>query len=348
MSTIANIKTQTASPENILKTGFGFWESKVLLTAVNMGVFTKLANKPTTGESLGKEFGLHERGIWDFFDSLTALSFLNKEGTGPTALYSNTKDTDFFLDKNKPSYIGGILEMANNRLFKYWSDLDEALKTGKPQNETKHNQKSVFEELYSDPNKLEEFMDAMRGISFANFQAFADKFDFANYKTLLDVGGATGLLSSIVAKQHQNIECITFDLPVVAPIAQKWIDKDNQSNKVNIVSGDFLTDNLPKADIITMSLILHDWNLEKKKHIIRLAYDALPEGGALVAIENLIDDDRKENAFGMMMSLNMLIEIGDAFDYTGSDFWKWCQEAGFKRYEVLHLNGPCSAAIAYK
>jgi len=181
-----------------------------------------------------------------------------------------------------------------------------------------------------------------------NFQAFARKFDFSHYRSLCDVGGATGLLSSLVAKHHAHMKCTTFDLPPVAPIARKWIAKEGLSDRIDIVSGDFLKEALPKADIITMGMILHDWNLEKKKHLIRLAYEALPEHGAFVAIENLIDDDRRTNAFGLMMSLNMLIEFGDAFDFTGADFWKWCQEAGFKRYEVMHLAGPCSAAIAYK
>ena len=113
-------------------------------------------------------------------------------------------------------------------------------------------------------------------------------------------------------------------------------------------SGDFFNDPLPKADIITMGMILHDWNLEKKMHLIRSAYDALPPGGAFVVIEALIDDARRENAFGLLMSLNMLIEFGDAFDYSGADFRNWCSEAGFQRFEVMHLAGPSSAAIAYK
>jgi hypothetical protein len=97
-----------------------------------------------------------------------------------------------------------------------------------------------------------------------------------------------------------------------------------------------------------MGMILHDWNLEKKKHLIRSAYAALPAGGAFVAIENLIDDERRTNAFGLLMSLNMLIEFGDAFDFTGADFRGWCAEAGFTRFDVLQLTGPCSAAVAYK
>lgn len=335
-------------PSRIIETGFGFWPSKVLLTAVELELFTKLSGQRLQGKVLGELLEMHPRGIWDFFDALVALGFLQREGDGADALYSNAADTDLFLDKNKPSYVGGILEMANARLFRFWSDLGPALKTGQPQNEVKHAQTSMFDALYAEPARLEQFMAAMRGISMGNFAAFAQAFDFSKYKTLCDVGGATGLLSSLVAKQHAHMRCKTFDLPAVAPIARKWIAKDNLGDRVEVVSGDFLKEGLPKADVITMGMILHDWNLEKKKHLVKLAYDALPEGGAFVAIENLIDDARRENAFGLMMSLNMLIEFGDAFDFTGADFWGWCREAGFKRYEVVHLAGPCSAAIAYK
>jgi predicted O-methyltransferase YrrM len=336
------------TPSHILETGFGFWPSKVLLTAVKMEVFTKLGDRSMTGGALGKELGLHQRGIRDFLDTLVALGFLERRGTGQDALYSNTDETGSFLDKSKSGYIGGILEMANDRLYRFWNDLETALKTGKPQNEIRHSQKPMFETLYEDLPRLEQFMRAMRGISFGNFQAFAQKFDFSRYQSLCDVGGATGLLSTLVAKQHPHMRCTSFDLPVVEPIARKYIAEAGLADRIDVASGDFLKDPLPKADIITMGMILHDWNLEKKKHLVRLAYEALPENGVFVAIENIIDDDRRANAFGLMMSLNMLIEFGDAFDFTGADFWEWCKEAGFKRYEIMHLAGPCSAAIAYK
>ena len=189
--------TGAIDPSRILETGFGFWESKVLLTAVELELFTKLGDQSLTGESLGGMLDLHPRGIWDFFDALVALGFLSRDGVGPTALYSNTEETGLFLDKNKPSYIGGILEMLNDRLYRFWNDLGAALKTGKPQNEIKHNQKPMFEVLYEDLPRLEQFMGAMRGISIGNFQAFAQKFDFSNYETLCDVGGATGLLQAL-------------------------------------------------------------------------------------------------------------------------------------------------------
>src|ERR1041385_3902068 len=208
-------------PSAILQTAFSFWSSKVLLTAVEFGVFTRLAKRRLTGAELGAELKLHPRGIADFFDALVAMKFLDREGHGPQAKYFNTPEGAVFLDQNSPRYIGGILVMLNARLFKFWNDLPEALRTGKPQNEVKHGEKNIFDELYADPAKLEQFMGAMTGLSRINFEAFAEKFDFSNFQTLCDVGGATGLLSIEVARCHSHLKCISFDLPEVEPIARK-------------------------------------------------------------------------------------------------------------------------------
>jgi len=336
------------TPQRILEVGMGFWPAKVLLSAVELGVFSSLGGSSKTPEELRALLGLHPRAVPDFPDALVALGFLERDGDGPTARYRNTPESAAFLDRRSPGYVGGFLEMANARLYPFWGELSEALRTGKPQNELKRTGTSMFEELYRDPARLEQFMHAMSGISAGNFTAFAEKFDFSAYRTLCDVGGATGQLSCLVAKRHPHLRCTTLDLPVVIPIAERRIAARGLGDRVTARGIDFFTEPLPAADLITMGMILHDWNLEKKLHLIRAAYDALPAGGAFVAIEHLIDDARRENAFGLMMSLNMLIEFGDAFDFTGADFSRWCREAGFGRTEVIPLAGPASAGVAYK
>ena len=340
--------SESLDPSPILQTAFGFWNAKVLLTAVELGVFNRLDAQRMTAAELGAALGLHPRGTSDFFDSLVAMKFLNRDGDGPGAKYFNTPEGEMYLVQRSGRYIGGILEMLNARLFKYWHDLPQALRTGEPQNEIKHTGKAMFDELYSDPARLEQFMGAMTGLSRMNFELFAEKFDFSPFTTLCDVGGAAGLLSMEVARRHRHLRCTSFDLPVVEPIARKHIAAAGLTDRVSTAGGDFFEDPLPKADVITMGMILHDWNLDRKMQLIRAAYDALPVGGAFVVIEALIDDARRENAFGLLMSLNMLIEFGDAFDYSAADFRKWCGEVGFKRFEVLPLAGPSSAAIAYK
>jgi predicted O-methyltransferase YrrM len=331
-----------------METGMAFWPAKVLLSAVELGVFTELADGAKTGGELSKALGLHARANPDFFDTLVALKFLERDGDGPGGRYRNTAETAMFLNKKSPGFLGGFLEMANARLYPFWGNLTDGLRTGKPQNELKTSGKSMFEELYSSPARLEQFADAMTGISHGNFAALAEKFDFSRYKTLCDIGGSVGLLSILVAKRHPHMRCTTTDLPEVAKIATRKIAAAGLADRVTARPLDFFNEPYPKADVITMGMILHDWNLEKKMHLIRGAYEALPPGGAFIVVENLIDDARRENAFGLMMSLNMLIEFGEAFDFTGADFARWCKEAGFKRTEVIPLAGPASAGIAYK
>ncbi len=335
-------------PTHIMQTATAFWPSKVLLTAVGFNLFTALGDKSMTAQQLGDTLGLHARGTYDFFDTLVALKFLNRDGDGPQGQYKNTPETDAFLNKSSPTYAGGMPEMLNSRLFGFWNDLGTALKTGQPQNEIKHSGKPMFEELYADEARLGQFLEAMSGFQAPSFKMLSEKFEFPKYETVSDIGGALALLSRVIGEDHKHLAFSTFDLPAVAPHAQKHIDAAGMSDRIKVVSGDFFKDDLPKADVITMGNILHDWNLENKKILIKKAYDALPEGGAFIAIENIIDDARRENVFGLLMSLNMLIEFGDAFDYTGADFRKWCAEAGFKRFDIISLADPSSAAIAFK
>lgn len=338
----------TPDPTHIMQTATAFWVSKLLLTAVEFDLFTVLGDAALTADELGEKLGIHARGRLDFFDALVAAGFLLREGDGPGARYSNTPDTGAFLNKASPAYIGGLAEMLNARLFGFWNHLGEALRTGQPQNEVKHSGKSLFEELYADEARLGVFLDAMTGFQAGNFMALAEKFDFSRYQTLSDVGGALALLSRLVAARHAHLRFTSFDLPPVAVHARAQVEKAGLADRIEVVSGDFFADELPKADVLTMGNVLHDWNLQQKKTLISKAYAALPEGGAFIAIENLIDDARREGLFGLLMSLNMLIETGDGFDYSGEDFRQWCGEAGFTRFEFINLAGPSWAAVAYK
>jgi O-methyltransferase/methyltransferase family protein len=338
------------SPEMIMKIGTGFWASKVLLSAVNFQLFTKLAErKSMSAPAIKTALGLQctDRNVYDFLDTLTGFGFLSREGILETAMYANSVDSDFFLDKNKPTYIAGLLEMLNNRLYGFWGNLEEGLLTGLPQNEVRNNE-NMFEALYANADKLKEFIHAMSGIQMGGFMAFAQTFDFSKSKTLVDIGGSAGLLSLMVAKHQLQMNCVSWDLPVVAPIANEVIQKFQLQDRVKTMSGDFFKDEFPKADIVTMGNILHDWDEGTKLMLMKKAYDALPAGGAFVVIENIIDDERKQNVFGLMMSLNMLIETGKGFDYTFADFNKWAKAVGFKSTSLLPLAGPTSAAIAYK
>lgn len=332
------------SPEHILQTGLGFWASKTLLSAVEMEVFTELAKHPEDLEELTGRLGLHPRSARDFLDTLVALGFLERhDGT-----YSNTPATDLFLDKKKPSYIGGVLEMANHRSYGQWDNLTEGLRTGLPQNEMKGGGAPLFETLYADPARLKEFLKAMTGVSHGANLAIAAKFPWADYRTVVDAGPAQGDLLVQVALKNQHLLGIGFDLAEVGPIFEDYVEANGLASRVQFLPGSFFSDPLPKADVIMMGHILHDWNLDEKRMLIAKAYDALPEGGALLVYDAIIDDDRSKNAFGLMMSLQMLIETHGGFDYTGADCIGWMKDAGFKEARVEHLVGPDSMVVGIK
>jgi hypothetical protein len=343
-----SLDAQTApshlSPERIMQLGLGFMASRAVLSAIDLRVFTKLAGKPTSGETLSKQIGIHPRSSLDFLDSLVALGLLERTGQ----IYSNTPEADFFLDRGKPSYIGGILEMGSARLYPFWGSLTEALKTGQPQNEAKSGQENSFETLYADPERLRGFLSAMTGFSMGGAKAMAEKFPWRNYKTFADVGGAQGGVAAQIALRHPHLQGIVFDLPGVKPHAEEYFQTMNLNGRLRFVAGDFFKDSLPKVDVIVMGHILHDWDLEEKKRLISKAYDAIPAGGAFLALDCVIDDERRENPIPLLISLNMLIETPGGFDYCGSDCREWMREAGFQETRVEHLLGHDSMVVGIK
>jgi hypothetical protein len=336
--------TDRPTPEHILQVGLGFWASKTLLSAVELELFTELAKQPQDLESLRGHLGLHPRSARDYLDALVALGFLERRD----GRYSNTPETDLFLDKAKPSYIGGVLEMANHRLYGFWGHLTEAVRTGLPQNETRSGDAPIFEALYADPARLREFLAAMTGISHGANIAIAERFPWREYQTFADIGTAQGDLAAQIARTNPHITGFGFDLPQVARIFEDHVGRHNLSDRLRFVPGDFFADDLPRADVLTMGHILHDWSRDQKLTLIRKAYDALPDGGALIVYEAIIDDDRSQNAFGLLMSLNMLIETPEGFDYTAADCMGWMREAGFSSTRAEHLVGPDSMVIGIK
>ena len=332
------------NPDAILQLGTGFWASKTLLSAVELGLFSELASAgPLDAEALRARLDLHPRSARDFFDALVALGMLERDN----GLYRNTAETDLFLDRAKPSYVGGMLEMLNARLFRFWDSLTEGLRTGEPQNEAKTGG-NLFEAIYTDPVLLRGFAKAMSASSIGPAQAIAAKFPWNRYKTVIDIGCAEGCVPVQVALAHEHMGGGGFDLPVLAPLFDDYVAEAGLSDRLDFYPGDFFADELPTADVLVMGRILHDWDMDEKRILLEKAYKALPEGGALIVYEAIIDDDRRENAFGLLMSLNMLIETSGGFDFTGADCQGWMAEAGFTETYVESLVGPTSMVVGIK
>jgi hypothetical protein len=331
------------TPERILRTGSGYWASKTLLSAVELGVFTELARGPRSLDELTERLGLHPRGARDFLDALVALRLLERDGR-----YANTPETDRFLDRNKPTYVGGLLEMFNRRLYRYWGGLTEALRTGRPQNELKAGGLDLFSALALDADALRGFMQAMTGLSLGSAAAIARRFPWARYGTFADVGTAQGGLPVVLAHAHPHLRGIGVDLPGVRPLFEEYVRAHGVQDRIRWQAADVWAQPFPPADVVVLGHMLHGWGPERKQTLLRKAYEALPDGGAVLVYDAVIDDARRENAFGLLCSLNMLIENEEGAEYTGADCQDWMRAVGFAATAVEPLAGPESMVVGIK
>ncbi len=337
-------QAEPVTPDAIMQLGLAFWGSKALLSAVEMRLFAVLSNAgPLDAEQLRERLGLHPRSARDFFDALVALGMLERNA----GRYSNTPETELFLDPAKPSYMGGILEMANARLYPFWRSLTEGLRTGKPQSEAKTGG-DFFAAVYADPARLAQFAGAMSALSAQTGRAIAAKFPWRDFASVIDIGCAEGAVPVAIAHAHAHLTGGGFDLPPVEPLFDAHVARAGLAERLHFTPGDFFADPLPGADVLILGHILHDWDLDEKRMLLEKAYAALPDGGRLIVYDAIIDDDRRANAFGLLMSLNMLIEGPVGFDYTGADCRAWMADAGFRESYVEHLVGPDSMVVGIK
>jgi O-methyltransferase domain/Dimerisation domain len=333
----------TRTPDRLVELGQAFRAAKVLISAVNLGVFTALAGSARDGNDLRQEIGIAERGAHDFFDALVALGLLQRDDLGR---YSNAPDADLYLDNRKATYIGGFFENLEAREYRTWASLTAALRTGEPQ--TGFEAKAHFGSLYSDPTRLDFFVRGMTGGTLPVAQAIAKTFPWADYNTVVDIGTAQGCFPVQIALSHPHISGGGFDLPILTTTFDAYVEHHGLSDRLRFHPGDFFSDPLPIADVLVMGRVLHNWDLTTKRMLVEKAYAALPWSGALIVYERIIDDARRSSAVGLLSSLNMLIMTASGFDFTAADCIGWMQGAGFRDMRVESVGIGQSMIVAKK
>jgi hypothetical protein len=335
----AAMSNEQPTPDAILQLTRAYAGSKALVSGVELGLFTTLADGPLTGEVLRAKLGLQPRGSTDWLDALVSLGMLERDGD----LYANTAATDLYLDRAKPTYVGGmVIGMAADT--SHWDSLTAALRTGRPQIEGDQD----YLDQYHDPALLAEFMHSMTGLSMSAAQAIAEKFPWSRYRTVIDVGAAEGCVPVQLALRHPQLTGGGFDLPMVRPAFEAHVDAHRLADRLRFYPGDFFADPLPSADVLVMGHVLHNWSLEQKLELLTKAYRALPDGGALIVYESLIDDDRRANTFGLLLSVAMLLVTHDGFGYTGAQCQSWMSGIGFRDSYVQPLVGADSMVVGVK
>jgi len=337
------MESPVVSPDRIVQLGLAFRAAKTLLSAAELGVFTALADGPLDLDALAKQVGVDQRGARDFFDALVALGMLDRDASGR---YADTPATALYLDRRKPTYIGGELEHFNAYVYPHWNLLTPALRTGKPQSGARAS--GHYSALYADRAALETLAKGMTGGTLPVARALATKFPWRDFKTVIDIGTAQGCLPVEIAHAHAHLTGGGFDLPPMQPHFESYARAHGLCERLRFFAGDFLQDPLPAADVLVLGRILHNWDLATKHALLKKAYEALPAGGALIVYERLIDDDRRANAAALLASLNMLIMTAGGFDFTGADCIAWMRAAGFRDMRVEKLTSEHSMVVGMK
>lgn len=330
-------------PDRILEIGHAFRASKTLLSAVELGVFSALADGPLDLETLKRQVGIDARGARDFLDALVALGMLDREADGR---YINAPEADRYLDRNKPSYIGGLLERFSVEQYGLWDKLTQAIQTGLPQ----YDQSMVnnFVPVYAHKRSRDLYAEAMTASIQPAAKALSVIFPWIKYSTFADIGTSRGHLPVTLALAHPHLHGSGFDLPPLAPLFREYVEQHALSGRLLFHPGDFFKDPLPTADVLIIGRVLHNWDLATKRMLLKKAYDALPSDGALIVYEQLIDDDRQVNVDGLLSSLQMLLASPGGFDFTRSDCIGWMRETGFRDMRAEQLTRDHSLIVGLK
>jgi SAM-dependent methyltransferase len=319
--------TTSLSADAIFDIGCSFWKAKVLLSAVELDLFTVLASQgPLDIAVIRNRIGLHERGAQDFLDALAALGLLVRDDQ---RRYANSAEADAFLDRAKATYCGGFLEMCNANLYPAWAGLTQALQTGQSVRSGDHSTE-WYARLYANDDSRDVFLAGMTGGARPAARAIARQFPWGHHRVVLDVGCAEGCLVTEIVQAHPHLHAIGFDLAPVASSFDRLTAAHGVSDRVAFQPGDFRVDTFPGADVIVFGRVLHNWGLATREFLLAKAFAALPPGGRVLVYERLIDDERKTNATALLASLNMRIVTPEGGDFTGQECVSWMLAAGFR------------------
>jgi len=341
-ATSAELLGKPALPERIIEIAYAFWHSKALFAAVELDVFTKLADGALHLDTLTGRTGVHPRGARDFFDCLVALGLLDRNADG---CYSNAGESGRYLVRGSADYLGDLLIHLDKRHYQNWSLLARALVTGEPQSALGTDSYAGF---YADPSKQELFLNGMSAGSLLAARALARKFPWNRYRTFLDIGTAEGCLPVEIARVHPHLVGGGFDLPAVEPAFTGYVRGHELSDRLQFHAGDFFSDPLPSADVLVMGRILHNWDHSIRTMLLEKACRAISPGGALIVYDPLIDDERRAPPHGLLSSLNMLLETAAGREYTASECKSWMTSAGFRDIGVEQLGDMHTAVIGFK
>jgi acetylserotonin O-methyltransferase len=336
--------THEPQAQTILDLIEAFRRSKVMFTAVRLGIFEMLAIMPQSCAPLAVQLSLDRAALSRLLDGCVALGLLEREGE----LYSNTPAATRFLTKSSPETLSGYIVYSDQSLYKLWEHLDDAIREGTNRwAQTFGSRNALFDHYFRDETATRSFLAGMNGFGQIASPRLVKAFDLSGFSHLVDLGGATGHLAIAACRLYPELKATVLDLPAVAPFAGEHIAESGLGDRVQFVTGDFFVDVLPKADLYTLGRILHDWDDAKINKLLRKIFLCLPSKGALLVTETLVDDDRSGPSYTLMQDLNMLV-CTDGRERTEAEYSALLQGAGFATVQFRRTDSLVDAILALK
>lgn len=335
---------QTPDPAPVLDLIEAFRRSKTMFAAVELGIFDRLDGAPATAETIAVEQGLDPSAATRLLDACVGLGLLNAtEGA-----YSNTEVADVYLRRESPRTLAGYILYSNEALFPMWSHLEDALREGTHRwTQTFGKEGGIFSHFFRTAEAKKAFLDGMHGFGLLSSPEVVRIFNLNRFRHIADLGGGTGHLAIAACERYGAMRGTVFDLPQVVEHARPHVEASRAAARLSVRAGDFFSDPLPEADVFALGRILHDWGDDKVQVLLRRIHAALPEGGAVLIAEALLDDDGRGPAHAQMQSLNMLI-CTEGRERSALEYRALLEKCGFSQVEARRTGAPLDAVLAVR
>ncbi|MGH9378906.1 MAG: class I SAM-dependent methyltransferase [Terriglobia bacterium] len=321
-----------------------FRRSKIIFTAVSLGVFDRLSHAPADASTLAKELACSGDALERLLDACAGLGFLHKEA----GVYANQPVAEVYLSRSSPTTFAGYILYSDRALYPLWGKLEDAVREGTHRWEQAFGVKGpIFDHFFKNGEAKRDFLMGMNGFGLLSSPRVVAAFDLNRFHRLVDLGGATGHLPIEACKRYANLRAAVFDLPSVIEVTREYVERAGLTGCIELMAGDFFEDTLPEADLFSLGRILHDWPEEKIRTLLKKIHDRLPGGGALLIAERLLSEDKTGPLPALTQSLNMLV-CTEGKERTLGEYEALLHEVGFIDIHAQKTGAPLDAMLAIK
>lgn len=322
----------------VLELIHAFRRSKIMFTAVRLGIFDRLETQPQTAAELARNLELNPGALKRLLDACLPLDLLTREN----GVYRNTQTTSRELVSASPDSLAGYILYSDQSLYPLWGRLDDAVREGANRwTQVFGSRAALFDHYFRDPAATRSFLMGMHGSGQMTSPHVVRAFDLSKFTHLVDLGGATGHIAIAACRAYPNLRATVLDLPIVEPYAREIISQSGVADRIEFLAADFFEDELPAADLYSLGRILHDWDEAR----IQTLLAKIP--GSLLIAEALVNEDRSGPLYALLQDLSMLV-CTDGKERTASEYERLLKAVGFVEVQSRRTGSLIDAILALK